>query len=68
VERAAKVRADALVIDGGASRETMPFMRTSADRIAQAIPNAQRRTIEGQGHNVSPGAIAPVLIEFFSAR
>jgi pimeloyl-ACP methyl ester carboxylesterase len=68
VERAAKVRADALVIDGGASRETMPFMRASADRIAQAIPNAQRRTIEGQGHNVSPGAIAPVLIEFFSAR
>jgi pimeloyl-ACP methyl ester carboxylesterase len=68
VERAAKIRADALVIDGGASREIMPFMRTSADRIAQAIPNAQRRTIEGQGHNVSAEAIAPVLIEFLSAR
>jgi pimeloyl-ACP methyl ester carboxylesterase len=68
VERAAKVLADALIIDGGASRETMPFMRTSADRIAQAIPNGQRRTIDGQAHNVSPGAIAPVLIEFFSAR
>jgi pimeloyl-ACP methyl ester carboxylesterase len=68
VERAAKILADALVVDGGASRETMPFMRASADRIAQAIPNAQRRTIDGQGHNVSPGAIAPVLIEFFSAK
>ena len=64
VERAAKVRADALVMDGGASREPMPFMRASADRIAQAIPNAQRRTIEGQGHSVSPEAVAPVLIEF----
>jgi pimeloyl-ACP methyl ester carboxylesterase len=68
VERAARVHAEALVMDGGASRETMPFMRTSADRIAQAIPKAQRRTIDGQGHNVSPEAIAPVLIEFFSAR
>ena len=68
VDRAARIRADALVMDGGASRATMPFMRTSADRIARAIPNARRRTIEGQGHNVSPEAIAPVLTEFFSAR
>jgi pimeloyl-ACP methyl ester carboxylesterase len=68
VQRAAQVLAQALVIDGGASRKTMPFMRASADKIAQAIPNAQRRTIDGQGHNVSPAAIAPVLIEFFSAR
>jgi hypothetical protein len=45
----------------------MPFMRASADRIAQAIPNARRHTIEGQGHNVSPQAVTPVLIEFFSA-
>jgi pimeloyl-ACP methyl ester carboxylesterase len=68
VKRAAQIRTDALVMDGGASRETMPFMRVTADRIAQAIPNAQRRTIEGQGHNASPAAVAPVLIEFFSAR
>ncbi len=65
-ERAAKVRASALVMDGGANRETMPFMRASADRIAGAIPNARRRTIEGQGHNASPQAVAPVLIEFLS--
>jgi len=66
VERAAKVQAKALVMDGGANRETMPFMRASADRIAQAIPNARRRTIEGQGHNASPAAVAPALIEFLS--
>jgi hypothetical protein len=67
VERAAKVQASVLVLDGGASREAMPFMRVSADKIAQAVPNARRHTIEGEGHNVSPTAIAPVLIEFFSA-
>ena len=66
VERAARVSAEALVMDGGANRETMPFMRASADRIAGAIPNARRRTIEGEGHNVSPDAIVPVLVEVLS--
>ncbi len=65
--RIGKVSAPALVMDGGANRETMPFMRASADRIAKAIPKGRRRTIEGQGHNVSPQAIAPVLIEFLTA-
>lgn len=68
VDRAAKVRASTLVMDGGANRETMPFMRATADRIAGAIPNAQRRTIEGQTHNVSPQAIAPVLMEFLGGE
>ena len=68
VERAAKVQAQALVMDGGASREVMPFMAVSADRIAKAIPNARRRTIEGQAHNASPEALAPVLVEFFSGN
>jgi pimeloyl-ACP methyl ester carboxylesterase len=66
VERAAKVRADTLVMDGGASHETMPFMAVSADTIAGAIPKARRRTLDGQAHNASPEAIAPVLIEFLS--
>ena len=67
VERLGRIRASALVMDGGASRETMPFMRTTADRIAGAIPNARRRTIDGQGHNASADAVAPVLAEFFTA-
>jgi pimeloyl-ACP methyl ester carboxylesterase len=68
VKRAAEVRADALVMDGEASRETMPFMRVSADKLVQAIPNARRRTLQGQGHNASAQVVAPVLIEFFSPR
>ena len=68
VDRAAKVQADTLVMDGGASAQAMPFMRATADRIAGAIPKARRRTIEGQGHNASPEALAPVLVEFFSGN
>lgn len=66
--RAAKIVAPTLVMDGGASRQTMPFMAASADAIAKAIPNAKRRTLEGQAHNVSPQAVAPMLIEFLRAR
>ena len=68
VARAARISAPTLVMDGGASRETMPFMAKTADKIASAIPNAQRRTIEGQAHNASPETLAPVLVEFFSDR
>jgi hypothetical protein len=56
------------VIDGGASGETTPFLRTSAEKIATAIPEAWRRTIEDQGHNFSPEAIAPLLVAFLSER
>lgn len=66
VEPAAKVKAPTLVLDGGASLETMPFMRPTADKIANAIPNARRHTMEGQGHDVDPKVLAPVLAKFFS--
>ena len=65
-ETAAKVTVPTLVIDGGASAGPMPFMRTTADALAKAIPNAERRTIDGQAHDVSPATIAPVLREFFA--
>ena len=63
---AAKVKARTLVMDGGASTGPMPFMRPTADRIATVVPDAQRRTIEGQGHDVSAKVLAPVLVKFFS--
>jgi len=66
--RAAKVTAKTLIMDGGDNVETMPSMRASADAIAKAVPEAQRRTLEGQGHNADPDAVAPVMIEFFSAN
>jgi len=65
-DRAAKVTAQTLVMDGGASLQPMPFMHTSAEKLAKAMPNAERQTVEGQGHDVDSNVLAPVLIEFFS--
>ena len=65
VGTAAKIEAATLVMDGGASAEPMPFMRTTADKLAKVIPGARRRTIEGQAHDVDPEVLAPVLLEFF---
>jgi pimeloyl-ACP methyl ester carboxylesterase len=66
VERLSAIQANSLVIDGGESLEPMPFMSASADKIAKAIPNARRRTIEGESHVVDEKAIAPVLKDFFN--
>ncbi len=52
-----------LVLDGGASPAAM---RNAAQALADALPNAKRRTLEGQTHEVAPEALAPVLVEFFA--
>jgi pimeloyl-ACP methyl ester carboxylesterase len=63
LERAAQVKSPTLVIAGGAS---FPFMRETAQALAEALPDGQTRTLEGQDHNVAPEAIASVLKEFFA--
>lgn len=63
--RAANVKATTLVMDGGASVATMPFMRPTADKLAKVIPNAQRLTVDGQGHDVSAKVLVPILVKFF---
>jgi pimeloyl-ACP methyl ester carboxylesterase len=52
-----------LVLDG---EKTLDFIHGSADRIAELVPNAQRKTLKGQSHQAAPEAVAPLLIEFFS--
>jgi pimeloyl-ACP methyl ester carboxylesterase len=64
-ERAAGVTAQVLVMDGGASKEVIPFMHVTAEQLTKAIPGAQHRTLEGQGHDVDDKVLAPVLREFF---
>jgi pimeloyl-ACP methyl ester carboxylesterase len=54
----------ALVLDGSESPE---FMHEAADALAQAMPHAQRKTLEGQTHMVSPEVLAPVLTTYFQA-
>lgn len=62
--RAANIAGPALVMDGELS---YPFMHVTATALANAIPNGQHRTLEGQSHEVAAEVLAPVLIEFFKA-
>ncbi|HEX6551769.1 MAG TPA: alpha/beta hydrolase [Ktedonobacteraceae bacterium] len=64
-EKAAHVAVPTLIMDGSAS---FPFMHVTATALANAIPNAQHRTLEGQTHEVAVSALAPVLVEFFTAN
>lgn len=64
VDRAANVNVPTLVIAGGAD---MPFMRDTAKTLADAIPDGETRFLDGQGHDVDPKVLAPVLKDFFSS-
>jgi len=61
-ELAAGVPVPALVMAGDAS---FPFMPDAARVLSQALPQGQLRTLEGQTHEVNPGVLAPVLVEYF---
>src|SRR5262249_25818215 len=65
-ERAARVAVPALIMDGGATE--FPFMHVTALALADAMPHAQHRTLEGQTHEVAAEALAPVLVEFFTTN
>jgi pimeloyl-ACP methyl ester carboxylesterase len=64
-DRASQITSPTLILDGGASLVNMPFMHDAAEALAKAIPNARRKTLEGQGHDVDSKVLAPVLVEFF---
>jgi pimeloyl-ACP methyl ester carboxylesterase len=61
----ASVRVPALVIDGEESPEVM---RHAARSVADALPEGRYRTLEGQGHDIVPEVLAPVLEEFVLER
>ena len=60
-QRAARVAVPTLVMHGSAGA---PFMAETARVLQKAIAGAELRALAGQGHNVSPEALAPVLAEF----
>jgi pimeloyl-ACP methyl ester carboxylesterase len=62
-DRAASVTVPTLVIAGGAD---MPWMRETAQALADALPAGQARFLDGQGHDVAPEVLAPVLKDFFA--
>jgi pimeloyl-ACP methyl ester carboxylesterase len=61
---AASVKVPTMVIAGGAD---FPWMRQTAETLAAALPDGQVSILVGQGHDVDPGVLAPVLTEFFNA-
>ncbi len=64
-EQASTITAHTLIMDGGESYRSMPFMRMTAEVLTKAIPNAHHRVIESQGHDVDSKVLAPVLTAFF---
>lgn len=60
-DRAARVDVPTLVMYGDAC---FPFMRETAQTLAQLITDAELRNLEDQTHGVSPEVLAPVLVEF----
>jgi pimeloyl-ACP methyl ester carboxylesterase len=63
-EQAAAVTIPLLALAGGAS----PAWLQQAARAVAGAPTAQYGLLEGQTHEVAAEVIAPVLIEFFTAR
>ncbi len=64
VETLAQVTVPTLVVNGG---ETSQQIKSAALAVAQALPNARHRVLDGQGHDVAADVIAPILIDFFQA-
>jgi pimeloyl-ACP methyl ester carboxylesterase len=61
-ERVATVKVPTLVLDGG---QTL-WLTAAAQAVAAALPDGQRRTLDGQPHNADAAALAPALADFFT--
>ena len=61
----ASVRVPALVIAG---EENQAVMRQAAQSIAEALPDGRYRPLKGQGHDIDPAVVGPILEEFFLAQ
>ena len=61
-ERMGSIPVSTLVISGG---EIQVRMLHAAQAVADALPNAEYRSLSGQTHDIIPEVLAPVLEEFF---
>ena len=64
VERAATVTTPTIVMAGGASWD---WMRNTAQKLAEILPNGTYLMLEGQSHDVSAEVMAQALEKFFSS-
>ncbi len=53
-----------LVMDGG---DSPAWARHAVEALADILPDAERRTLEGQDHGAAPEVLAPVLEAFFTS-
>lgn len=51
-----------------AGEKSFDFMHTTADTLSKIIPHAEQKTLQGQTHEASPEALAPVLYDFFTTK
>jgi pimeloyl-ACP methyl ester carboxylesterase len=62
LERWSSIAMPTLVMDGEASPD---WQRHAVRALADVIPDARHRTLEGQDHGPDSEVLAPVLVEFF---
>jgi pimeloyl-ACP methyl ester carboxylesterase len=60
----ATISVPVLVITG---EQSPPFPHNAAQAAAQTLPNGRLAVLPGQGHDINPGAIAPVMAEFLAS-
>jgi hypothetical protein len=53
-----------LVLVGGKSPT---WLQNGTWALADVLPNARHRVLEGQRHAVKPKPVAPVLVDFFAS-
>lgn len=63
--RFAGITAPALVMDG---EKTDARLHRAVQAVAGALPNAERRTLKGQTHNVKAAVLAPAVVEFLTGE
>ena len=64
----ASVTVPTLVMDGTVffgREESHVFLRHAAQELANILPDAQHRILEGQDHGPADNVLVPVLVEFF---
>jgi len=62
--RLASIQIPTLLMHGS---KTDVRLQRAARAVADAVPGAQHRILEGQTHNVAPTVLAPAVVEFFTA-
>lgn len=64
-ERSSAISIPTLVVGGEKSPKAL---HDAVETVASALPDAHSRFLNGQDHNISSQALAPVLVEFFGSK